>query len=185
MDFKDYLDGINRTWKKDTYDKEIAHCLLAIGEEIGEIAGWYKKVIGFGNPKDIEWKKNLIGEFGDLLYYLTKYSQLINKLYLVEHYFEENAEKNVILDPDIVGIMSDLEHDSSVLKRISKHNIEIVETLNSLFTGLTTLMQLENVSMEYVQLSNLRKLKVRHPDGYNEASSKEEGRDRDAELDVL
>lgn len=48
------------------------YLIIAINEEAGEIAGWYKKFVLRGNPVGNLSKDDLKGELGDLLFYLTR-----------------------------------------------------------------------------------------------------------------
>lgn len=48
------------------------YCVIAINEEAGEIAGWWKKAILRGNPKYTQ--DDLIGEMGDVLFYLVAFA---------------------------------------------------------------------------------------------------------------
>jgi NTP pyrophosphatase (non-canonical NTP hydrolase) len=49
-----------------------AYCIIALNEEAGEVAGWYKKFVRRGNPKGKLEHKDLAFELGDVLWYLTK-----------------------------------------------------------------------------------------------------------------
>lgn len=49
-----------------------AYCVIALNEEAGEVAGWYKKFVMRGNRKGNLSKKDLAEELGDVLWYLTK-----------------------------------------------------------------------------------------------------------------
>lgn len=47
------------------------YCVIAINEEAGEIAGWWKKAVLRGNPTGKYTDDDLKGECGDALFYLT------------------------------------------------------------------------------------------------------------------
>ena len=53
-----------------------AYLVVALNEEAGEIAGWYKKFVLRGNPVGNFTRDDLKGELGDLLYYLTRMANL-------------------------------------------------------------------------------------------------------------
>ena len=53
-----------------------AYLVVALNEEAGEIAGWYKKYVLRGNPTGVFSRDDLKGELGDLLYYLTRMSNI-------------------------------------------------------------------------------------------------------------
>lgn len=55
-----------------TYDLDDTYCVVAINEEAGEIAGWFKKKVLRGNPTGKLTEDDLKGELGDVLYYLTR-----------------------------------------------------------------------------------------------------------------
>ena len=55
-----------------TYDLDDAYCVVALNEEAGEIAGWYKKMVLRKNVTKRFTEEDLLGELGDLLYYLTR-----------------------------------------------------------------------------------------------------------------
>lgn len=59
---------------KDYVDEN--YLVVAINEEAGEIAGWYKKYVLRGNPTEKFSRDDLKGELGDLLYYLTRMANL-------------------------------------------------------------------------------------------------------------
>ncbi len=70
--FQTYLECVNRTWKHDTEEKENAHLNWALIEEIGEFSGWMKKIEGYGKERDSAINYEILGELGDLVYYLVK-----------------------------------------------------------------------------------------------------------------
>lgn len=49
---------------------DLNYSVIALNEEAGEVAGWYKKVVLRNNPKGLT-DDDLIGELGDCLFYLT------------------------------------------------------------------------------------------------------------------
>jgi len=50
------------------------YCVIALNEEAGEIAGWWKKHQLRGNPTGKLTVTDLKGELGDVLFYLTRLS---------------------------------------------------------------------------------------------------------------
>ena len=50
----------------------INYCIIALNEEAGEVAGWYKKHTLRGNPLGNKTHEDLKGELGDVLFYLTR-----------------------------------------------------------------------------------------------------------------
>ena len=58
------------------HDLDLNYCVIAMNEEAGEVAGWYKKAVLRGNPTGKFTDDDLKGELGDLLYYLTRAAQV-------------------------------------------------------------------------------------------------------------
>lgn len=48
-----------------------SYCVIALNEEAGEVAGWYKKHELRGNPTGKLTNEDLKCELGDVLFYLT------------------------------------------------------------------------------------------------------------------
>lgn len=67
------------------------YCVIAINEEAGEIAGWYKKAILRGNPTGQLTEDDLKGEMGDVLFYLTVLAQHMD--WTLDDIMEYNKEK--------------------------------------------------------------------------------------------
>jgi NTP pyrophosphatase (non-canonical NTP hydrolase) len=187
MKHYEYLAGVNKTWKQDDGLKELIHCQLAIIEEIGEIFGWYKKHFGYGKEKDTKWKAELIGELGDLLYYLTKVADISEAD--VEMYYEEPFVKTVEFNDPAFGIiqpmLTRMMDNALIISRYYPTSPEFQEAVHELFEDLHILICAESFEFEDVQLKNLAKLQARHGEKFNTGSIMEEGRDRDVESKVL
>ena len=56
-------------------DLDLNYAVIALNEEAGEVAGWYKKAVLRGNLVGLT-RDDLKGELGDVLYYLTRLAQL-------------------------------------------------------------------------------------------------------------
>lgn len=69
MDQTEYQAAVERHVR---YHVDENYCVIAINEEAGEIAGWYKKYKLRGNPTGKLTKDDLKGEIGDVLYYITR-----------------------------------------------------------------------------------------------------------------
>lgn len=52
------------------------YLVVALNEEAGEIAGWYKKFVLRGNPTGKLTQDDLKSELGDVLFYLTRLAAL-------------------------------------------------------------------------------------------------------------
>lgn len=71
------------------YDMDLAYVVVALNEEAGEVAGWYKKAIYRKNPKYTP--DDLKGEFGDILYYLYRGCDLMG--WTIEDVMDFNKAK--------------------------------------------------------------------------------------------
>lgn len=73
MDTKRYEDYVESRCK--SYVDE-PYLIIAINEEAGEIAGWYKKYVLRENVAGKHSREDLLGELGDVLFYLTRLASL-------------------------------------------------------------------------------------------------------------
>lgn len=85
---KGFKEHVDRNAKYDMGDE---YCVVALNEEAGEIAGWYKKFVLRGNPTGKLTEQDLLGELGDVLYYLVRLSSLHG--WSLEDVMEYNVEK--------------------------------------------------------------------------------------------
>ena len=69
MTTKEYEDYVYSRCKDYT---DANYCVVAINEEAGEIAGWWKKHQLRGNPTGKLTVADLKGELGDVLFYITR-----------------------------------------------------------------------------------------------------------------
>jgi len=175
MEQSQYLEGVNKTWKSIDHPTDLKHCKLAIFEEIGEIAGWYKKHVGYGRPKNEEWKTGIKGEFGDLLYYLTKFAELTDKLETLSRVAPFNVFDNV---EDYVKKINEMYECATTIVTYSEHTDEFENALMDLSEKLFELIEHEEFSLEEIQICNLAKLQKRHGAKFNEAAAMESGRNR-------
>jgi NTP pyrophosphatase (non-canonical NTP hydrolase) len=76
---------------KARYKMDMVYCTIALNEEAGEVAGWYKKFVLRGNPVGNLTHDDLKGELGDVLYYLTAIA--INYGWTLEEVMQFNKEK--------------------------------------------------------------------------------------------
>jgi NTP pyrophosphatase (non-canonical NTP hydrolase) len=172
MDLKEYLIQVNKTWKPGQ-ENELSHAKLALIEEIGEIAGWYKKHVGYGRDKETIMV-GLKEEFGDLLYYMVKFADL------------KNIDLNIPLIDKVsrVGIMeflSDMASDIALITWVPDE--ELSEYVNDLFESLCILINSENWTLSEIAKSNIAKLRLRHGETYKESHL--EDRDKKAEHAVI
>jgi len=155
---KEYLSGVNRTWKGDTRDNEMSHCKVGILEEIGEITGWYKKRLYYGLNND-KVKVGLKGEFGDLLYYLVKYSELLdNTDYLNVSLNTDEVSTNIMRE------ITDMSKNVTIILELGEGYSMTMIAMGNVATALVKLINAEGWSIEDIAHSNLTKLKIRHGD---------------------
>ncbi len=185
MKYNDYLAGVNKTWKTADGLIEFTHCRLAILEEVGEISGWYKKHFGYGRPKEGKIKTGLKEEFGDLLYYLTKISELSRCESVLEGRFEDDWDTGSVDGFEPAAALADLAGYSTTLIVHSFFSGEFVQALAGSFDILNLFIKYEGFDLEDIQLSNLRKLEVRHGDSFKDKQALPSDRNKDAENEAL
>lgn len=181
MKYTEYLEGVNRTWKKADGLQELLHCQLAIVEELGEISGCYKKHLGYGRPKDEAWKTKLKGEFGDLIFYLTKIADITGQSSRVEHLYEITHPNMKDADVNILGFVSHTMTQALVFINHGISSKEFGDSLELLIESAVLLMSYEGWSLTEIQEANQRKLGVRHKDGFDDKKIIDEERDLKAE----
>ena len=69
-EYEEYVESRCKDYVTEPY------LVIAINEEAGEIAGWYKKYVLRGNPTGKLSKDDLKGELGDVLFYVTRLAQM-------------------------------------------------------------------------------------------------------------
>lgn len=69
-DYEEYVKQQCKDYVTEPY------LIIAINEEAGEIAGFYKKYVLRGNPTGKLGLNDLKGEIGDCLFYLTRLAQM-------------------------------------------------------------------------------------------------------------
>lgn len=65
LDYEDYVESRCQDYVTREY------CAIALNEEAGEVAGWFKKFVLRGNPTGKLTLDDLKGELGDCMFYLT------------------------------------------------------------------------------------------------------------------
>lgn len=85
-----YDDFVDLRWLDDnvTPEADVAHCILGIAEEAGEVCGKYKKFFRGDGPLV---REDVMSELGDLLFYITKGSHLLG--YTLEDVMKMNVRK--------------------------------------------------------------------------------------------
>ena len=86
MTNEEFAEHVNKHAK---YDMDLGYVVVALNEEAGEIAGWYKKAVLRGNKKytDLMLKQ----EVGDLMYYVQRLCYL--RGWTLEQVMDENKVK--------------------------------------------------------------------------------------------
>jgi NTP pyrophosphatase (non-canonical NTP hydrolase) len=184
MKYEEYLKGVNSTWKKDDGLVEVAHCKIAIKEEIGELFGWYKQIYGYKKKRTKPWRNNVLGEIGDLLYYNTKLSDLANISLEVEDVFLPTY--TTILDfTTELQLLDEMMATALVISTEDVSSSKFEDASYNLFELVHQLILVLGFDLEEVQLANLAKLEKRHGKGFNQKATSEECRDRDAEEEAI
>lgn len=184
MTYQDYMAVANKTWKKDDGLKELEHCLVAILEESGEIAGWYKKALFYGVPKETI-KPKLKGEFGDLLYYLCKLAEKTQLIEIAESRLEDTWVMPSLGEFNTLAALADLGQGAVDMLKLSHRNADFVEAYVTVLDTLTYMIREEGWDVTDIQYSNLAKLKKRHGEAFNQDQANPENRDIAAEDDVV
>lgn len=191
MNSQEYLTGINKTWKKDDKLKELLHCRFALMEEVGEIAGWYKKHICYGREKEGAIKTGLKEEFGDLLYYIYKTCEITGLTHFLKEIeegaleFEQDVKSLKISELGLINVIAEMSNDATGATQLSIHTNEFAESLQSLFNSLTSLIIYEGWDLEEIKYSNLAKLDARHGNSFKQTQALPEDRDKDKENNAL
>ena len=173
--FQTYLECVNRTWKHDTEEKENAHLNWALIEEMGEFAGWMKKIEGYGKERDIAINHEILAELGDLMYYLVKRISKVVKddptvsfMSEDDDYFNNGVEESTSLDIAKTYLQRMLEY-----------------SLQGMLFCLQVLIVKQGFTLQEVLRANVAKLKARHGDKFRDSSTEEAGRNRQVELEEL
>lgn len=173
--FQTYLECVNRTWKHDTEEKENAHLNWALIEEMGEFAGWMKKIEGYGKERDALMNAEILGELGDLVYYLVK---KMSKT-------DISGETLAFISEDDEMLIADGTGTSTI--NLVKEYIKYVLTggLMGMQYCLQALILNQGFTLQEVLRANVAKLKARHGDKFRDSSTDEAGRNRQVELEEL
>lgn len=190
MNLKEYQVAVNSTWKENDAPTDLLHCRYALIEEVGEIAGWYKKHYGYGLAKKDGIKTGLKEEFGDLLYYLVKTADITGTNAMIELNFDKMAEiedGEVIVESyqDIISVVAEMSKCAVAIVRYSQHNGKFLRALAELTDMLFYLILEEGWMLEDIQLSNLAKLKVRHGKAFDQTQALPANRDKSSENNVI
>jgi NTP pyrophosphatase (non-canonical NTP hydrolase) len=186
MNLQEYQAAVNKTWKSNDGTIDVLHCRYALLEEVGEIAGWYKKHYGYGRAKSDGISTGLKEEFGDLLYYIAKFSELNDMNAFIEQYFEDTHEEPELVPyTDPLAMIAEMSRMTSYLIKHSRHHGKFAHGLIQLTDMLFYLIAEEGFDLEEIQFSNLAKLKVRHGDKFDDTQSLPANRDKNAENDVI
>lgn len=89
MKIKEYEEFVDKSSKPEV---DLNYLVIAVNEEAGEIAGWYKKAV-LREKKVGLTDDDLMSELGDLQFYLTKLAHL--KGWTLKDVMRFNVEKLV------------------------------------------------------------------------------------------
>lgn len=195
MNFKDYCESTTRTFNYQTDSIDLTHCVFGMVEEVGEIAGKFKKIIGYGHKIS---KTGILEEVGDFMFY---FCMLFNLLGVEKIDEEEMSGKDIVARFN--GLISSIQRPTIVTKG-ELHSIALSKVVSALISHIEEgnsnyiIATMENTiiivnllcgslgkTMSKVLESNVDKLKVRYPDKFNIKGTHEEGRDREEELRVI
>lgn len=172
--FQTYLECVNRTWKHDTEEKEHLHLGWALIEEMGEFAGWMKKIEGYGKERDIAINHEILAELGDGFYYLVKTISTVKK----------DVEEGIFIPDDHAHMIESAKASTmSIVTTYFKHLLE--GDLVGMQFCLQVLILNQGFTLQEVLRANVAKLKARHGDKFRDSSTEEAGRNRQVELEEL
>lgn len=153
QDFDEYQRLAIRTMKEDTYLMKVAHCIMGMVGEAGELL----------ELKSHESDK-VIGEVGDCMWYLA------NLLYLLD------AKMSLVLPstkPRILAANWELVFTAARLTDMVKKSVfygkelepvKLLTLATEYATALASICQNTSVNMFYAAEVNIRKLEKRYPD---------------------
>jgi len=178
MNFKEYLKEVNKTWKDDDSAWELTHIRFAIVEEIGEIAGWYKKHFGYGRPKEGEIKTGLKEEFGDLLYYLTKAASYNGGFNVRLHEIDEDPDETFANE---LREIKEMTKTLPVILSSSLDSYEFEMSIEFLLKSLSKLINSEGWLIQDIITSNIKKLEIRHGNSFDNNQALPSNRNKEKE----
>lgn len=183
MNHEEYLKSCLKTFKEDDTMSQMDHCRWSIIEEIGEISGVYKKHFGYKRPKDERWTTLFIEECGDLLYYLTVLSNLVEAEGIISHLDGIHTVKNE--DSSELFIITQMLDEAKSIALSSPHNPYIDSSICNIVNYLRVLINREGIGLFQIMEANIAKLKQRHGDKFKESQIDHENRDKEAELNNI
>lgn len=173
--FQTYLECVNRTWKHDTEEKEHSHLSWALIEEIGEFAGWMKKINGYGKERDALMNAEILSELGDLTYYIVK---TISKS-------EGYNENTTFIPEDFEHLVNEAKEHTAFSIASTYLKFFLDGNLSGMLFCLQVLILNQGFTLQEVLRANIAKLKARHGDKFRDSSTDEAGRNRQVELEEL
>jgi hypothetical protein len=177
INFNEYVEACSLFANKDCKDK-LAHYLLGIGSEIGEIGSCIKKEIGYGKELDIV---NLGEEIGDLFWFIGQYIKEYTKLFtndptvkLTSHFniqndFHKKLEEFVIegnYNPNIIGAYNlwgyMVEASSQLINKPNEHYILKLKSVKLIRDYAYILARMYDLDLDKILHTNIQKLTNRY-----------------------
>lgn len=177
-----YTEFTRTTWNVEGHNlkRRINHASLGLMDECGEIAGAFKKQIGYNRELD---KINLVEELGDFLYYLIrlcdehgycKDKRFVNQFENLANKPNNKVDKNstmvdycIFLNRSVYLVVSGKEHFD-----VGSHLLGTLQILNRFCLYLGT--NLANIADK-----NIKKLTERHGATYNPDNLETRNKDKE------
>lgn len=183
MGHREYLEKSLKNFKSDDYDSQVTHCILGMFDELGEIASNMKKVKGYKLPETEELKINFKEELGDALFFATIFSHLYGLESIVNHL--DGIATHTDDGRTDMNVLTDMMEGVIEMSKSSRHNYYLDSIMNRFIRDIRVLSNRRGFSLFQVMESNIKKLQVRHGEGFKQEATEEGGRDRDEEAKAL
>lgn len=177
--FKQYTELCLRTWNQIIpHEQRIEHALLGLMDELGEIANFHKKHIGYGRPHDIV---NLKEEVGDLMYYSAVYAHELEFTdRLPKDLFTDAPQPNIPVNYTITKSLASAMFFVNVLEDEGRDT----QALSGIINNVKYICNVFNISLKECLELNYAKLYQRYA-GQGFSADKAINRDTDAERAIL
>lgn len=180
MKFTEYLQDVERTWNKQSPERDVKHINLGLLDEIGELASAFKKEIGYNKEID---KVNVLEECGDLLYFVTKYITIIPTDKVSLEGFEDMLDCKVKkpIAMDVYEVYMTLNYQIHSL--IYNSSVRDLSFVLYIIKNIEAILQIFDYNLEQCIERNVAKREARFPKGYTQEKAIE--RDLNNERQIL
>lgn len=176
MNICDYQVAALRTSGVTIGEDMVNNAVLGLIGEVGEVVDLIKKVIFHGHPID---KDAFSKEIGDVFWYIAllcegtkevSFTELVRPLPLYP-----DQPSSAILQEELFETGLRLGAGVGHIARLTLSSGFLTEAIYCLFDELIVLLYLLNLDLENVLATNIAKLQLRYPQGFNTESSLNRG----------